>query len=190
MTRVETILWLFDEMNCGAALLDESGSVFALNACAERILGRQLKDDCACRSEPDWAGKVLRRMFGKDFGESGGGIIVANGANSRAVRPIVACKMMLSRTAARKARVILLVVDLDERPRPRTGVLRQTFGLTEAESRIAARLALGESLQDIAVDHNVSIDTARAQLKSVLAKTRTHRQAEFVALVNRLAPLA
>jgi DNA-binding CsgD family transcriptional regulator len=190
MTRVETILWLFDEMNCGAALLDDYGSVIALNACAERILAKKLNGDCACRNEPDWAGKLLRRLFGKDFAGAGGGIIIANGANSGAVRPIVACKMMLSRTAARTARVILLVVDLEERPRPRTGVLRQTFGLTEAESRIAARLALGESLRDIAADHNVSIDTARAQLKSILAKTRTHRQAEFVALVNRLAPLA
>ena len=45
MTRVETILWLFDEMNCGAALLDDAGAVFALNACAERILERQLKQD-------------------------------------------------------------------------------------------------------------------------------------------------
>jgi DNA-binding CsgD family transcriptional regulator len=186
MTPAETILWLFDTMNCGAALLDDAGSVVALNTCAERILARQATSR-GC-STPDAASKMLRRLFGQEFACSGGGTIVANGGKSP-VRPLVACKMTLSRAVVPGLRLILLVVDLDERPPPRTALLRQTFGLTEAEARLAGRLSLGDSLQDIAADHTVRIETARAQLKSVLAKTHTHRQGELVALVNRLAAL-
>jgi DNA-binding CsgD family transcriptional regulator len=83
----------------------------------------------------------------------------------------------------------VILVDLGERPRPSIQTLRQAFGLTGAEAQIAARLAFGESLRRIADDHKVSIVTTRAQLKAVFAKTGTHRQAELVALVNRLAPL-
>jgi DNA-binding CsgD family transcriptional regulator len=138
--------------------------------------------------EPGGVSNLLRRLFGKEFASSECATIVANGAKSPA-RPLVASRIVLSSTTATEARLMLRVIDLDERPRPRIGVLRGAFGLTEAEARLAARLACGDSLQEIAADHKVAIDTPRAQLKSVLAKTQTHRQAELVALINRLTVL-
>ena len=48
----------------------------------------------------------------------------------------------------------------------------------------------GKSLQDIAEASGVSIGTVRSQAKAVLTKTDTHRQAELVALLTRLAMIS
>jgi len=54
------------------------------------------------------------------------------------------------------------------------------FSLTPAEARLAAALASGLSLADFAASRDISIGTARIQLKQVLAKTASGRQAELV----------
>jgi DNA-binding CsgD family transcriptional regulator len=61
--------------------------------------------------------------------------------------------------------------------------LEALFGLTPAEARLAIRLSRGASLAKVADSHNISQHTARAQLKSVFAKTGVSRQAELVRLV-------
>ena len=65
--------------------------------------------------------------------------------------------------------------------------LQQAFCLTSAEARLAAALAEGASLKDYAASAGIAEGTARVQLKSVFAKTGTHRQAQLVALFWRLA---
>lgn len=67
-----------------------------------------------------------------------------------------------------------------------TELLRQLFGLSDAESRIAAGLTHGLSLKQMAEDASVSIHTVRSQLQVVFAKTDTHRQSELVSLVSAL----
>ncbi len=81
------------------------------------------------------------------------------------------------------------MVDLDECSEPKIETLQAIFGLTKAEARLAIELACGQTLEDIADEHGVSISTARVQLKSIFAKTGTSRQAELVALLTRLAVL-
>lgn len=61
--------------------------------------------------------------------------------------------------------------------------LRELFGLTPAEARLATLLARGLSLADVSSEQNISQHTARAQLKSIFAKTAVSRQAELVRLV-------
>lgn len=67
------------------------------------------------------------------------------------------------------------------------GRLQRLFGLTPAEAEMTAQLANGESLEAIAEARHVSIDTVRAQLRTVFKKTGTHRQGELVCAVGRLA---
>jgi DNA-binding CsgD family transcriptional regulator len=64
--------------------------------------------------------------------------------------------------------------------------LRQRFGLTPAESRLALALADGMGLREAADRNGVRLSTARVQLKAIFWKTETHRQAELVALLARL----
>jgi DNA-binding CsgD family transcriptional regulator len=66
------------------------------------------------------------------------------------------------------------------------GVLRQAFGLTHREAQIATLLANGHSLPEIAEKLRLRPGTVRNHLKSTFAKSDTHRQGEFIALVSRL----
>ena len=63
--------------------------------------------------------------------------------------------------------------------------LRDLFGLTRTEAAIAAALARGQSVDDIAMDMGIGIGTARTHLKRILAKTGMHRQAQLVGLLAR-----
>jgi DNA-binding CsgD family transcriptional regulator len=65
--------------------------------------------------------------------------------------------------------------------------VQRAFCLTSAEVRLTAALAEGTSLKEYAASAGITEGTARVQLKSVFAKTGTHRQAELVALFWRLA---
>lgn len=61
--------------------------------------------------------------------------------------------------------------------------LCKTYGFTPAESKLAALLANGYSLEEIARMLCISIQTVRSQLKAVFAKTQANRQTELVALL-------
>lgn len=63
--------------------------------------------------------------------------------------------------------------------------LQQLYRLTPAESRVAASLAMGASIADIAKAKHLSEATLRAHLRSIFSKTGTRRQAELVQLALR-----
>jgi len=69
----------------------------------------------------------------------------------------------------------------------KTGLARETlqtlFDLTPTESRIAAAMARGRSVEAIAANQHASLQTVRKQVKAIFAKTGTHRQAECVAMI-------
>jgi DNA-binding CsgD family transcriptional regulator/PAS domain-containing protein len=79
---------------------------------------------------------------------------------------------------------ILFIRD-PEGPTASSLALQSLFQLTPAEAAVAAALADGRSLDEIAAAHRVSRSTARTQVRSILAKTGTRRQAELVALLLR-----
>ena len=67
---------------------------------------------------------------------------------------------------------------------PTEKILCSRFGLTSAEARVALGIGRGETIISIAGRHNVTVGTARSQLKSVFSKLGAHRQAELVALLG------
>lgn len=70
-------------------------------------------------------------------------------------------------------------------------VLQERYGLTSAESRLAAELSTGSSLKQASEKFGVSRDTVRTQLKQIFTKTNTHRQTDLVRLlIADLAGLA
>jgi DNA-binding CsgD family transcriptional regulator len=67
---------------------------------------------------------------------------------------------------------------------PPADLLREVFGFTPAEASVAAALSCGRALPDIARQLGVGQSTVKSQLKSIMAKTQTRRQAELVALLH------
>jgi hypothetical protein len=66
---------------------------------------------------------------------------------------------------------LLVVTDLNARPPPPDGLIRDAFGLTPAEARLAATLGAGEDLHRAAEIHSMAYETARQHLKAIFSKT-------------------
>lgn len=84
---------------------------------------------------------------------------------------------------------IVILVDLDAHPEPNPETLRNLFGFTAAETRLALELAQGSTLNEIAKSHQLSRTTIRSQLASLFIKTQTSRQSELIALLGRVTLL-
>jgi DNA-binding CsgD family transcriptional regulator len=84
--------------------------------------------------------------------------------------------------------VAVLIIDAASPPPLDPDVLQQMFSLTAAEARLAGKLALGWSIEEIATESGISIETVRTHIKRVLSKTATSRQGELISLVLRSVP--
>ena len=72
---------------------------------------------------------------------------------------------------------------LGPKPGPPEAILAKAFHLTPSEATLACVIARGAPLQIAARELEIPWETARKRLKSVFAKTYTHRQSELVALL-------
>ena len=107
-------------------------------------------------------------------------------------RPLVISVLPIdgaARTPFLGARVLLTFSDLGAEILPDSTVVARAFGLSPAETRLAMLIGNGTSPSDAAEELGIARETARSQLKNVFAKTGTHRQAELVALLARIARL-
>ena len=68
---------------------------------------------------------------------------------------------------------------------PNETLLRYFYGLTKTESEIAARIASGRSLSEIAAERGTTLETVRWHNKQVLAKTSCGSRAELVRQLAR-----
>lgn len=108
-------------------------------------------------------------------------------------RPLLIQPFALSDTLVETfsgGRVLLLVNDLEHRPLASAEMLRTAFGLSAAEAKLAVLVGRGVSVADASQALEISRETVRAHLKAIFGKTRTARQAEWVALFNRLSSSA
>lgn len=86
------------------------------------------------------------------------------------------------------ARIIIMFTDLDAASNVDAQMIGEVFDLTPREAELASRLLSGATLESAGQAMNVSVHTIRQLLKSVFAKTNTHRQAELIALLQRASP--
>jgi DNA-binding CsgD family transcriptional regulator len=83
---------------------------------------------------------------------------------------------------------LVWIHDPEETRVPSPGALEQLFGLSPAESRMAASLASGSTVCEYADEAGVTEETARFRLKQVLAKTGARRQADLVRMILSSLP--
>jgi DNA-binding CsgD family transcriptional regulator len=81
---------------------------------------------------------------------------------------------------------LLTLNALGPKPGPPAAILAKTFRLTPSEAKLACIIARGAPPDIAARELKISRETARNQLKSVFAKTDTHRQSELVALLMQI----
>lgn len=86
------------------------------------------------------------------------------------------------------ATIVFVFDDDDKRPAP-PEILAQVYGLTPAESRLAAALTEGESIAKFSAEHHVSRNTLKSQLHAIFEKTGTSRQSELLRKLSALLTL-
>ena len=175
-------------------VLDGGGRVLYANAAAERILSAQDGLRVA-HGMVGIADPATSHRFNALVGRAAGGDIPAGG--SLAVPRPSGCRPYAVRIAPCRpgriglfpspARVVLTIIDLDAESGPDQETLRALFGLTTAQASVAALLARGRELRDIAMTLGISLFTVRRHLADVMAKTDTNSQVALVYLLSRLA---
>lgn len=63
--------------------------------------------------------------------------------------------------------------------------IAELHGLSRVETRLLAQLCAGHTVAESADQMGIKLETARAYLKQIFAKTGTHRQTELVTLMTR-----
>ena len=192
--HADGMLDAFAMIKCGAILIDAMGRAIRLNEMAQHHIGRGLAlvHGHLTAYHRD-ANAALQRVIGSVLQPSPAHEAQARGAVAiprPEGRPLIihaAPVVGSARDAFQRAKAILMIVDPHEHREPAEPILRQAFGLTPAEARIAVGLARGQDLGEIAAMSGVSLGTARVHLKAIFAKTGIHRQPELVALLGRMS---
>jgi DNA-binding CsgD family transcriptional regulator len=80
----------------------------------------------------------------------------------------------------------ILITDPETAQKRPRSILRQIYGMTGGETRVAERLIIGESPEQAAAALGIKISTARVHLAALFRKTQTHRQPELLRLLLSL----
>jgi DNA-binding CsgD family transcriptional regulator len=87
-----------------------------------------------------------------------------------------------------QASAILVLTKASDAPTQSTPLLQALFDLSPTEATVAARIAAGQTPDEIARADGKSIETVRNQLKRVLDKTGCRRQVDLGRLLTQLVP--
>ena len=176
-------------MRLPAIALDQHGFVAEVNAAAETIFDNDVKIKDRRLFVRDPAARALLKE------------VIDQSRTSPRLNPLATDPIIVQRRdkmpvivriwpfdgaahlPAQEVRALLTLNALGPKPGPPAAILAKTFRLTPAEAKLACVIARGASPGIAAGELKISRETARNQLKSVFAKTDTHRQSELVALI-------
>lgn len=179
-----------DIVGLPAAVLRRDRTVLAANASMETLAPRV---EIGAFDRLHLQDKLPDALFGTAVsGAVPDGIQSIPLAASAAGPAMVAHLLPIRRTASDIFAIadLLLITTLVTTPNaPLTTVLTGLFDLTPAEAKIARGIAIGRTVEELAAASGVSPLTARNQLRSVMMKTGTSRQAELAVLLSGLRPL-
>jgi DNA-binding CsgD family transcriptional regulator len=192
--RHQALADAIDRFPTGVALLDARGHLLLANRGARQIFAQNdgiALDGSYVRAGDTGDDAALRRVIAGAVEAAVAGRLIESAVLSvtrrSGRRPFVVLVGPLrphsGEPTATDAVVVLYVADLEQGVLRRREVLRELYGLTEAETQLVELLCQGSSLDEAAGARGVTLNTARSQLKQVFAKTHTSRQSELVRLV-------
>ncbi len=82
---------------------------------------------------------------------------------------------------------VLILTPVTSTCMPSVDLVQSLFDLTPAEARVARSIAHGDTVEDIASTHSVSVHTVRAQMRGVMEKTGCSRQVEVANLLSGIS---
>lgn len=194
---VSILFLILSALNCGAVLLDDRKTILRLSDRAQAHLGEALATNknrlCATERGCDALFQTMLDQSLKYGAHERDWRREAIGLKRADKGPLIVRVVSVDEEAHNLldgAALVLILLDPEECPEPSHTLLQQVFGLTRGEARLTNHLLCGHSLHDIALVTGVSITTVRSQIKSVLSKTHTRRQAQLVGLLTKFAMIS
>lgn len=185
---------VLDRLPTAVVLCDQSGAPVIVNGAAREILassdGLVLQGGkLAARNQRET--DTLERLIGGAAkatrgagGSSGGTLPVSRASGLRPFSVLVTpMRAPSSIPGHRRIAAALFVSDPESVILANEERLLQLYGLTRAESRLAAKITEGRSLEEAAAMLNITTQTARGYVKRILCKTGTKRQVDLVRLL-------
>jgi DNA-binding CsgD family transcriptional regulator len=184
-----------DHFPTGVLVVDGEGRVIVQNAAAETLLARSggplrlASSRLSARDPTDTAWLATALVAAVRIGQRGGGGLppvrrLRDGEGHVAVMIVPAWESN-PLVLGQEPLALVFVAGPSSGPPPALEVLMVQFGLTPMEARVAARLAAGESTEEIAERHRATRETVRQQVKSALSKTGARGQGQLIGLVLR-----
>jgi DNA-binding CsgD family transcriptional regulator len=180
----------FEMSDTAVVLIDRHGKVFKANSSALRLLvdDVQIKEGVLTVSDPP-AMAALNTALSDLLRRHAGGLSPPVPLPRKGRRPLLAYPAKFSSAAANAfadCQAMIVLIDPDAGWKPPEATLRRAFRLTEAEARLGALLASGESVGTAAERLGITKETSRSQLKTIFAKVGVHRQSALVAVLSTL----
>lgn len=189
-SRLDRLDLAFQAIPLPVALLDVTGRVLNVSALARRLLGGsgefsaqtgklalQNPQDAsafeAALRRASAAPPMGRRHYLLKVGDSGRPMSMV----------LIPIQRWVDEDAASEMQVLVVFQKGGPEYALNTNLLSELHGLTTTEAEVAAAIAAGESLKDIALARGPSEPTLRSHLKRIFAKTHTRRQADLVRLL-------
>jgi DNA-binding CsgD family transcriptional regulator/PAS domain-containing protein len=200
VTKMERAIYAdaMDHLTLATVILDASGHVIHMNALARDILHRQdgitLANDTLALTHPADAQRLrdaISRAITVGRAAKPGIVEVLRarrpsgaGHYGMMIRPAAGAVGSEEATVS-PAVAVFISVEEGSRSPPPVETIRKLFELTHKEAQLALCLANGRSLQEAAGDLGITLNTARAHLRSTFSKTGIDRQARLVRAILR-----
>ena len=189
---------LLDTRRIGVVYLDRRGRILAANDRARRLLRRRdglaARDGVLCTRAPEDQPRLDRLVAAATpasatVAVSGSMPIRRSSGSLPLVVHVKPVRGPHPDYGARHVAALVLLVEPGHRPRIDPGLIAATLGLTPGESQVAAWLAEGQSVADMARATGHTKDAIYWHLKQTYQKLHISRQADLVRLVLAIAEL-
>jgi DNA-binding CsgD family transcriptional regulator/PAS domain-containing protein len=178
-----------NRVRCALVLCDSDARVLWANCAAERIFARgsdiRVCADRLAMALPQETTTLRRRIVQAAQGDESTQpadrcVILGSTGLQVMMHPVCGREALSLSGRGPQRRVLLVLSSPGEVPTLPADLIGRVFALSPAESRVAAALFSGLTINEYANATGVTIGTARFQLKQVLAKTQASRQADLI----------
>jgi DNA-binding CsgD family transcriptional regulator/PAS domain-containing protein len=183
---------MLNASSTASILLDGAARVIHMNDAAQQMVaasdGLFVRVDVIAPTESSRRAEfsaLVHACTSGELGQAGGALSLGRSMQRRPIQVLVTPVRVMDKHRA-SVRVLILATDPERTVHFPDAILRQTYGLTPAETEIANALLTGFSLEEIAQLRKVSIGTVRSQMKGLMGKTDTQRQGDLIRLLSTL----
>jgi len=194
--EIATLAATLDSFNAGILVVGDKSHILHANRAAREMLSKRQSiaavNGALSVHDPRAGAEIasaieLARADEATIGTNGIGVPL-RGEEAAVAHVLPLAGGELRTRLAPQATAAVFITQPTDSPPQDIGSLAANYGLTPAETRILECVAGGASIGEAAEMLDVSANTARTHLAHIFSKTGVTRQADLIALVNRIVP--